>query len=328
MPAPRSLIAVLALVLALPAAGRAADLDPYLPVDTTSYVHVNVRQIVDSPLFKTQLLGVARGALKELGEVQDILTDLGFDPFKDLDRVIISGPGGTETDRGLIIARGKFDVVKFTRKADEAARDNSDFLKIHKVPLGAGKTHPVYEVVIPNQDVSLFVAIADNKTILASPGKDYIVDALRADRDKKKPALKNKDLQALIERLDPKLGLSLAVLGKPLARAAADSELLPALVTDALNNVEAIGGGISITNEVRLDLVVAGKDERSAKSVRDGMERMVDLAKVGLALVAEDRKELGVVRDILKTVNVGGKGKIISVSARLTADVLDEFLKK
>ena len=102
---PPRIVAVLALVLAGPAAGaRAADLDPYLPADTESYLSVNVRQILDSPVFKKQLLVPARAAIKEAagGQLDLVLKDLGLDPFKDIDRLIIASPAAGDTDRGQI----------------------------------------------------------------------------------------------------------------------------------------------------------------------------------------------------------------------------------
>jgi len=307
------LAAVLALALVVPAAR--AEVDPFLPADTSTYVSVNVRQIVDSPLFKKQLLGPARDALKDLAEVEGVLKDLGFDPFRHLDRIIVASPGGDESDRGLMIAYGTYDLDKFKRKAEDAARDHDDVLKIHKAPLGGGATHLIYEVVVPNQDLSIFVALANDKTLLASPGKDYVVDALKAARVKRKPVLKNKDLQGLIDRLDSKLGISVAVLGKSLAKAAGDSDVVPQFVSDALAKVEAIGGGISVTNEVRLDVLVAGKDERSAQSIRESLDRGVKIALVGLAFLGEDRKELALLLEVIKTVRVTSKGKVVSISA-------------
>jgi len=326
MLSPRRLVAILALALVVPVVR--AEADPHLPADTSTYISINTRQIIDSPLFKKQLLGPARDALKDLENVEGILKDLGFDPFRHLDRVILATPESSESDRGLLIAYGTYDLEKFRTKAEDAARDNADVLKIHKVPLGGGATHIVYEVIVPNQDMSIFVALANNRTLLASPGKDYVVDALKAVREKRKPALKNKDLQTLIDRLDPKLGVSMAVLGKSLASAARGSDVVPKGIADALAKIEAIGGGFSVTNEVRMDVLVASKDERSAQSIRESIDRVVKLALVGLAFVGEDRKELALLLEVVKTVRITSKGKVVSISARLTADVLDDFFKK
>src|SRR5262249_47295568 len=100
-------------VAALAAPARAADLDPYLPADTEVVVTVNVRQLLGSELLKKLGLDKAKEALKDLDQVKTVLDELGFDPFKDLDRLTVAGPGGTEQDRGLIIARGRFDPDKF-----------------------------------------------------------------------------------------------------------------------------------------------------------------------------------------------------------------------
>src|SRR5262245_60147702 len=103
------------VVLALLAAGtpaRAAELDPYLPADTETFVSINVRQLLDSSLVKKFGLGPARNALKGLDEVEGVLKDLDFDPFKDLDRLVLATPSGKETDRGLIVAYGKFNLAK------------------------------------------------------------------------------------------------------------------------------------------------------------------------------------------------------------------------
>src|SRR5262245_4234234 len=109
------LAAALALLLA-PAVSRAA-LDPHLPADTRSYVSVNVKQVLGSPLVKKYALGPAKDALKQIDGVNELLTELGFDPFKDLDRVIVSSPGAKEADRGLIILYGAFDAAKIDKKA-------------------------------------------------------------------------------------------------------------------------------------------------------------------------------------------------------------------
>jgi hypothetical protein len=320
------LAAVLALALVLPAGAR-ADLDAYLPPDTESYVSVNVRQMLDSPLVKKTAIGPLRDALKGAQEVEDVLKDLGFDPFKHLDRVIVASPKSTDKDRGLIIAHGTFDVKKFQDKAADAAQNNDDVLKIHKVPLGGGATHEVYEVVLPDQDMSLFVAIASAKTIIASPGKDYVVEALKRARLKQPPALKNKAFQALVEKLDAKQTLSLAVNGKALA-GVEGVDFLPKRTREALGKIEAIGGGITVSNEIKLELAVSTADTTSAQDVRGAVDKGVKLGLVSLALLGEDNKGLNLLLEVMKTVRVGGRARVVSVTARLTSEVIEDLFKK
>jgi hypothetical protein len=319
---------LLALALA-PANGalRAADIDPLVPPDTESYLSINVKSALESQLFGKQLLGPLKDALGDAPEVKDAFGDLGFDPLKDLHRVIFAMAGGADTDRGLLIAHGTFDVAKFEKRAKEAAQDNDDVLKIHEVKLGADVTAKVWEVIVPGQDTSIFVALVNNKILVASPGKDYVVDALKQHRAKKKATLKNKAFQALVENLDARHTVSFAVLGKSLA-AALTSDAMPAAVTDSIAKIEAIGGGLTISNEVKLELLITGKDATSAGSVRSALDKGVKGGMIGLALLTEGRQDLEVLLEVVKTVKVGGKGKVVSVSARLTADVLKDFFEK
>jgi hypothetical protein len=318
-------VAVLVLTtLAVPC--RAADLDPYLPADTESYVAINVRQILEAPIVKKSALEPLREMLKEATEVNDVLKDLGFDPFKDLESIIAAGPTAGEPDRGLIIVHGTFDVKKFQAKAANAAQNNADVLKIHKVPLGGGVNHEVYEVSIPGQGVAIYAAVASNKVLLASPGKDYVVDALKQVHQKKKPVLKNKDFQAVVEKLDPKQSLSLVVLGKSL-KGLVREDVVPRAVKDAVADIEVIGGGLTVTKEIKLEVTVSSKSEINARKTRTLIDKGVKLAMVGLALLGDENKGINLTLDVMKTVKVSGKGKVVSVSAQLTADVLGDFFK-
>jgi hypothetical protein len=320
------LAAVVVLALVLPTGAR-AELDPYLPLDTESYVSVNVRQMIASPLFKKTALGPLRDALKGAQEVQDVLKDLGFDPFKHLDRVIVASPKSADKDRGLIIAHGTFDVKKFQEKAADAAQNNDDVLKIHKVPLGGRVTHEIYEVVLPDQDMSLYVALASPKTLIASPGKDYVVDALKQAQLKKAPVLKNKAFQGLIEKLDAKQSLALAVSGKALA-GIDGADFLPKRTRDALAKIEAIGGGLTVSDEIKIELAVSTSDNNSAQDVRGAVDKGVKLALVSLALLGDENKGLNLLLEVMKTVKVGGRAHVVSVTARLTSDVIEDHFKK
>ena len=44
--------------------------------------------------------------------------------------------------------------------------------------------------------------------------------------------------------------------------------------------------------------------------------------------MGEDSKGLGMLLEVVKTLKVSTKGKQVSVSGKLTADVLDDFFKK
>jgi hypothetical protein len=322
--------AVLVLALAGSAPARAADLDPLLPADTESYLSVNVRQIVDSPLFQKQLLAPLKKMLVESGgeTVQGVLKELGVDPFKHIDRVTIASPSSTEADRGLIIVHGTFDTAKFEAKGKDAAKNNSETLKLHAAPLGGGVKATIWEVVLPQQqDSSLFVALPSAKTLILSPGKDYVVDALKHhNAGTPKAALKNKDLAALVEKMDAKQSVSIAVLGKSLGKA--DNEVVPKALTEAFGKVEALGGGLTVHDDVKLELLLATPDSDAAARMQKAGDKVLKAALVGLSLLGDERKELSLLLEVVKSVKISSRGRVVAVGGRLTQDLLDDFFKK
>jgi hypothetical protein len=250
-----------AMLVAAAASARAGELDRFLPDDTEMVVSVNVRQILDSDLFQKNVEEAARDALKKNEDLQDALKDLGLDPFRDVDRVIAARPSGVDQDRGLVIIHGRFDLDKFRAKAEQTAKDQPDVLKIHKISDGAGGKFPVYEVTLGDQAPPVFVALPNASTILASPGKDYVVDAMRKENAKDKPELKDKNMQALLERMNDKQGLSVAIVGRALTEGA------PQEVKDFFEKVDAVGGGVTVGDAIKIEIAVSAKDADDAKDI-------------------------------------------------------------
>jgi hypothetical protein len=312
------------LAAALAAApARAGEVDKYLPEDTEVLVSVNVRQIVDSDLFKKYGLEQAREALKEQEEVRDALKELGFDPFTDLDRVLAAKPSGGEQDRGLLIVYGRFDLDRIRAVADEQAKSQPDLIKIHKIPDGAGGKSLVYEVAVPNYPTPLFVALPDKNTLLAAPAKDYVVDALKKVNSKEKPALKNKDFQALLEKMDAKQAVSVAGVGSALTEGTPDE------IKALFEKAEAVGGGISIGDDIKIEVAVTAKNADDAKDVKDEITEDLRQARLLLTVLSfSGQPEIDLLVDVVNSVKVSAKGKTVVVKAAISADALEEALKK
>jgi hypothetical protein len=316
------------LVVALAGTARAGDLDKYLPADSEVVVNVNVRQLLDAPLVKMHALDLAREALKGVDMAEDILNDLGFDPFKDLDRIIAASPGGTDRDRGLLIAHGKFDRAKFKAKAEDVIKTYGDVMKIRKVPDGTGGHYLVYEVNHPEAPMPFFVALPEDNTFLAAPGKDYVVDALKKIGKTEKPALKDKELQALLEKVDARQTVSVAAVGTALKGLLADQA--PAEAIAVLDKLTAIGGGLTLGEDIKLEVVASTKDAADARDFRDGAERNLNLALLALAALSQGEKNPGIelALDVVKSLKVKAKDRIIVLKGRVSADDIEEALKQ
>ncbi len=320
-------LAVLVAVLLTAVPGRAGELDPYLPEDSESVLQVNVRQILDSPLIKKHALEAAQEALRGNDQVQDVLKDLGFDPFRDLDRILVATPGGTDKDRGLVIVHGRFDLAKFKAKAEEVARDNGDVLKIHKL---MGGKQLLYEVNVPDLDSPFFVALPNRDTLLASAGKDYVVDALKKTGKSEKPVLKNKDFQALLEVANDSQSLSVAAIKTDAVKDALGN--LPGDVKDMIDKIQALSGGLTLSDEIKLELIVTTKNVNEARDLRDSADAGLKLILAGLAAITSNQKEakpaLEFALEFAKGLRLSNKGKAVVIKGRISSDLIEETLKK
>jgi hypothetical protein len=322
----------LALTLALaglaPSAASAAR-DYYLPVDSEVVVNINLRQLFDAPLIKDNLLDKAREAIKT-SPAAEVLKELGLDPFKDLDRIVIAGPASQEQDRGLVIVRGKFNTTKLKAKAEdlvkaEATAADKPLIKKLKVPDGNGGDAIIYQVRPADAPIAFFVSILDEKTILASPGKDYVVDAIRAAG--KAPELKDKGLETLLDKMEERQSISIAAISDVLGKALGD---LGGAV-GGLDKVTAVSGGLTLTDELKLEVGVSTKGTDAAKELHDSLSQQVNLALALAAAVAqgvEANPALDLALELLKSVRVTSKDKAVFIKGRVNADTIQDLLKK
>src|SRR5947209_19965002 len=81
---------------AAPAPGEpAVKIDKYLPDNTGGVFVVDVKQILASKAFTKDVKKQIEDVLK-MDEVQMVLKDSGFDPLKDVDRIVEAITPGTE----------------------------------------------------------------------------------------------------------------------------------------------------------------------------------------------------------------------------------------
>ena len=298
---------------------RAGELDKFLPDDTEVVLTVNVKQIVGSPLFKKYGQDAVKQYLKDTDEVNSVLQDLGFDPLKDADTITIAGPGSDESDKGLIIVHGRFDRDQFKKKGEDAAKANGEHLKIHKRESGP----VIYEVTQDNLPSSMFVAVVDKSTILASFGKDYVVDALKKI-DAKQATVKNKEIKALLERMDGKQSLSLMLLGSAVAKSKDVGQVIP---PEVLNNLDALGAGVTLDDDIKLEVGIVAKTADSAKDIRDKIDGGLNQALTTLSGLAQVEKNLQPAVDVVKSVKTTQKDKAVTIKGEITAEQLEKLVK-
>ncbi len=296
------------LVVAAPA--RAAEDAQYFPPDTQAVISLNVKQILSSPLVKKDQDKIQAG-LKNLGEAQGVLESLGFNPLTDLNSLTVAMAGASDQEKVTLVARGKFDVAKFTAKAKEVAKDMPDVLKIHQ----AG-THSIYEVNTPGQQKPLFVGVMDATTIVAAPQKEQIAEAFDIQSGKKKVTLK-KDLVTLLQKAKTsKQSLTLVGLGSALGNEIPYGD-----------KIDTISGGITLANNLSVEINIETKDADAAKGLKTLVDEGINQGKSLLSLFAMQQKELAPLTEMLDQLKVEDKGKVVIIKGEVTKEALEKLDK-
>jgi hypothetical protein len=302
------MLAVAVVALAVPA--RAAETDKLLPNSTNAVISMNVRQLLDSALIK-KFDDQIKAGLNKNGEAKKILEALGFDPFKDVDRVVVAG-SGDKPEEALILVLGKFNREKLEAAAEQAAKDDKSGLTIHKEG-----NYKLYEIHDKNQNKPAFGAILSGTVIALAPNKDMVVDALDRQSGKKKSDLK-KDLLDLLGKADLKQSISITALAQGLGGGQAQ---------DFADKIKAITGGINVTDDIKLNIDLASKDADSAKDVAKVMDDGLGQAKAFIGLMAAQDKKWEAASDILGTVKVNAVGSNVNLKGEISKTVIDKLLK-
>jgi len=321
--------ALLALVLALQtgAGARAAEPDKYLPADTEQLVTFNFRQILDSALVKKIGTDTIRDLLKSDENVSEVLKDLGLDPLKDIEKLHIASPADVEGERVLMVLNGKFDVEKFKAAGEKAAKDHGEIVKVHKIANPKEDPFLVYEVNLPDAGQTLFVSVVDKNTILGSSAKDYLIDALKTKG--KKQEIKSKAFKDLLEKVDEQQSMSMIAVTKDLSKAFKNSGI-PGVeaVTPTLDKIEAIAGGIALTNEVKLEFAISTKKAADAKDLNGTINNGLNAAIGLLGLAGGMNPQLEPLLDMLKTVKSTAKDNVVTIKGKIDADLIEKIRKQ
>jgi hypothetical protein len=306
------------LLVSAIASVQAADVEKYLPDGTVFVVTVNVKQLLDSPIVKNHLLDKFQAALKSSSEISEVLDSLGIDPLKDLTRFTAASTGTNPDSKGLLILAGNFDPAKFEALAKKNADRHADVLKIL-----TENGHQVYEVQIPQSPRPLLVSVLDKNTIVATVDKESLQEAFSRVASEKPVKLK-KEIEQLLQGVDGRQSLWVAMLGEALSK----NEMLSDDKTKkTLEKIDTISAGITVAKDIQLLINVLAKSSEGAKDLASEMTDGLNNAKGLLALAASDKKELGPAVGILESIKVGTDGKKITVKSEVPEDVIEKSLK-
>jgi len=313
-----------ALAVVLTPTARAADLDRLLPAEADTVMYVNVKQILGSEVVKKYALEQIKQAL-DGNDAKKVLGELGLDPLKDIDRVVLGSAGTDPNDmKFLVIVHGTFDPEKLYKAAEVQSKKNPDQFSMIKdgktvmFKFQSDKGNPVYATVI------------DDKTVIASSEKKLIGNALAAAADQK-PAAVKADLAALVKKQDEKA----SVFAVSVVKGKFDNLKLPAGgqipidlsgLEKVLPKTETMSVVVKVAADVTLEVVLGMKDEDSAGDMRNVLDELLKAVKplAQFAGAADPRaKPLG---DILSTVKTTTKNKEVTVTGKVTGTNIGKMI--
>ena len=311
----KGIFLLVTLSLAVPA--RAAEVDKLLPNDCECVLTVNVTQLLTSELNKKHGLLKMEELLKSNEGIQDHFKSLGLDPLKDISTLAWASANTGDPGKALIIMHGKFDPKKFEAKADEVVQNYGDILKIHKI--GASK---LYEVGIPGQS-PYFVAVPDSSTIIASAGKEYMIEALNKVAGTRKSEVK-KELADLVRKVEGDRTLWLVALKTALEHSplSADDNARPVLA-----KIETGYLGVIVSRDLRAEFDLTTKTAETAKELNKELLEKLDKAKGIVSILVGNVKELQILLDLAEAMKVTSQGNTVSLRGQIGPEAIEKSLK-
>jgi hypothetical protein len=303
-------IATSMFLVGLNGTARAGDIDKFVPSDTELYLAFNFRQIFDAGLVRPHLDKI-KEALLQSDDLRRTVESLGFDPFRDLDSVIVAGAGGESPDRGLLIIHGRFNVEKFQAKAREVAEQESGVLKIETVD-----GRQLYQVTAPGQPKPAFVALIDAGTLVASGSRDVIIGAF-ATGGGKQVSLANHEMESLLEHLDATHSVSIAGLGSAIAKNLPQAE-----------KIRNVAGGISIGDDFRIDLTIECTDEASGTALAKELSGGIEQGRNLVSFMAQNQKDLAPLVEVINAIKIKPEGARVSIAGHVTREMIDKLQAK
>jgi hypothetical protein len=304
-----------------PAVGK---IDKYLPDETGGVFVADIKQILASKAFTKELKKQIEDLLK-MDQVQMVLNDTGFDPFKDIDRAILAITPGTDGFSGpFLVVEGRFDVAKLTAKADELAKQFPGFK-----PVEIGKAK-VYEMGFGGGNPP-YLGFLDKNTVILSSTKQEMTDAVEKAGGKRKTEFKSKTLAKLIDKMDPKLAVNVACAGEMAMGGSVMSVpgggIVRMVRTLADQGIDSIIGGITVNEEGKAKIHFAAKDADVAKKLAAEFEVGIAQMQKEIAREAVRNEHLTPVLDVVKTIKTSVNDQTLIVEGHGNATAVEALIK-
>ena len=268
----------------------------YLPADARVVAYANVRDVMNSELRQR-----VRQMRPHEGRHDDFEQRTGIDIERDIDEVVAAvgaGIGEREMENPLIVARGRFDLVRIEGLIREHGGQVTEYKGTRML------THD-------DRPRSRTLAVAFMEPGLVALGSAAAVRQAIDRRSGAENITSNEEVMGLVRDIDD--GNAWAV-GR--FDAIASRARLPREVASQIPAINWFAASGHVNGGVRGVIRAEARDEAAAQHLRDVVRGFMALAK----LQANARPELNVMMDSLQ---LGGDGKTVSLAFALPTEVIE-----
>jgi hypothetical protein len=317
----QAVIALAVLVIVSCSPLKAAD-GNYFPDDTQLVVVVNLKQIFNSEMIKSQPDAV--GELKEvLGQfagihiVQKYLKEAGLDAFSDLRTITYVYTSGKELKVSFLILEADFHAGKLS----EAAKVGGTTLRAKK-----SGTEIIYEIA-PRSEKPVYASLVNPSTLIATTTEESLADALARASGSKKSGLK-KEMKKLLESTDDRQSVAFVSRGAALARLA-EGISLPneESATTFLQTLEVLSGNITLAKGIQFQLKGKAESDEVAKTLTESANGALRILLTLTRQTAEkDYKYLPFV-DVVSVLRFTNQGAEILFRGEVSLNTVEKLMK-
>jgi hypothetical protein len=344
-------LAVASLLL-LAGLGRADEPESfkYLPTDSNLVIVLNVKQVRAWPPFKKEVRAKLAELLKNK-DVQRVLKGTGFDPLRDLDRVVIVQAESStvyyqdkhsayaNSNPSFFLLEGQFDEAKLVARAQKAVKDWPGELKVERLKR---KGIHVLEITLlktgrGNQpDNTLYAARLDKHTLMLSNIKQQADEAIAAAAGKKKAGPKSAQLRKLLAKADPKLAAQWFVTGDLISSVSTSGHAGPngqqkfdiKTTTLRQQGVDQFHGGLTLGKDtLSMHTTVKAISKDKAELLAGRFKKGIEETERNLNKLVQRDKSFQPLLDAFKTARVTAKGDIISLQGHTTAEGVYQLVR-
>jgi hypothetical protein len=248
-------------------------------------------------------------ALKDNKRLQESFTFLGFDPRRDISRVIVAL--SQRPEHGFVIVRGKFDREKIAKLVVQLVGDKTVKLRIHQ-----DRDLTVYEGAASDGS-PIFAAFPNDRTLLLCNDKEK----LQRSKQRGEP---QKELAALIQSADDRRSAWLVAL-PAIAQSLAVED---ASKRKSLGSLKNLTGTFNVETGVRLELHVANQTPQDAKTINQMVVDLKGLFKALAPNLAKEKPDLAPLLEVVGSITSSVRGNSTAVTLELSAGQIEKIANK